>query len=195
MKGTHRHVYRFLLKLTKNTADAEDLTQETFFRAFRSFDTQLPDRSSENWVIQIAFNEFLDQCRQEKRRVKTVSLDALREQNALFEAVDPSSNPEDRCLKEELSQPLADAFAVLTPLQVQIIRLAAIEGMPYRSIASTVGCSLGTIKSKLNRARATLKKKLCIAPNAIRLTGEEKRIAYDRRHSGQGELRRNIKLL
>src|SRR5471030_983103 len=79
MEATYRKVYNMAYRLTGIRADAEDLTQEAYYRAFRSFEDYEGDRPFENWIFRIVTRLFLDMLRSRRRRVKAVSFDRSEE--------------------------------------------------------------------------------------------------------------------
>ncbi|HWP30191.1 MAG TPA: sigma-70 family RNA polymerase sigma factor [Fimbriimonadales bacterium] len=164
MKKTYSKVYNFAYRLVRNSSDAEDLTQETYYRALRKFDTYDGSKSFENWIFKILGRLFLDLIRHRKRRVKTVSYDAPlpheHDDIVYFEKPDDSTNPEAQLMKEELSDELERAIKNLTPEQQSIMRMADVEEIPYQEIAERLDAPIGTIRSRLHRTHKTLRKKL-----------------------------------
>src|SRR6185436_4152842 len=76
MQATYRKVYNMAFRLSGNRADAEDLTQEAYYRAYRSFDDYQGDKPFENWIFRIVSRLFLDLLRSRRRRIQAVSYDA-----------------------------------------------------------------------------------------------------------------------
>src|SRR5690349_8836874 len=161
----HRQAYNIAYRLTGNHADAEDLTQEAFVRAFRFFDNYRRDLPFENWLYRIISNLFVDDLRR-KPKARIHSLDAPvggdsnSESQAFFEIPDSRENPERVVLHEELDEQIQKALASLPPDFRMTVILADIEGMSYEEISETMRCSLGTVRSRLHRGRKLLRSKL-----------------------------------
>lgn len=165
MSGSYRKVLNLATRLVGNRADAEDLTQEAYYRAYRGFRSYEGDRPFENWIFRIVTRLFLDLTRRRKRRPITVSYDAPLRSDAvddtvLFDAADPGLNPESTMMAMSLSEELEQSMQRLTPDQKLLLLLADVEQMPYDEIARMVGAPLGTIRSRLHRIRKALRRSL-----------------------------------
>ena len=168
----HRQAYNIAYRLTGNNADAEDLTQETFLRAFRFFDRYNRDMPFENWLYRIMSRVFIDELRK-KPKFKTQSLDQplnntdSGDSEVLLEIPDFKSNPEQMLLSDALEEHLQNALNTL-PEEFRIaVILADIEGLSYEEIAETMNCSLGTVRSRLHRGRKLLRRQVqTVAPAA-----------------------------
>lgn len=161
----HKQAYNIAYRLTGNHADAEDLTQEAFVRAFRFFDNYRRDLPFENWLYRIISNLFVDDLRRKpKARIHSldapVGNDANGDSNAFFEIPDSRENPERVVLHEELDEQIQKALASLPADFRMTVILADIEGMSYEEISETMRCSLGTVRSRLHRGRKLLRQKL-----------------------------------
>ena len=164
----HRQAYNIAYRLTGNNADAEDLTQETFLRAYRFFDRYNRDMPFENWLYRIMSRVFIDELRK-KPKFKTQSLDQplnntdSGDSEVLLEIPDFESNPEQMLLSEALEEHLQTALNTL-PEEFRIaVILADIEGLSYEEIAETMNCSLGTVRSRLHRGRKLLRRQVQVA--------------------------------
>ena len=162
----HKQAYNIAYRLTGNHADAEDLTQEAFVRAFRFFDNYRRDLPFENWLYRIISNLFVDDLRR-KPKARIHSLDAPvggdgngGEGNAYFEIPDLRENPERVVLHEELDERIQRALEALPADFRLTVILADIEGLSYEEISETMGCSLGTVRSRLHRGRKLLRGRL-----------------------------------
>jgi RNA polymerase sigma-70 factor (ECF subfamily) len=161
----HKQAYNIAYRLTGNHADAEDLTQEAFVRAFRFFDNYRRDLPFENWLFRIISNLFVDDLRRRpKARIQSldapVGNDATSESNAFLEIPDTRENPERVVLHEELDEQIQKALAALPQDFRKTVILADIEGMSYEEISEAMHCSLGTVRSRLHRGRKLLRTKL-----------------------------------
>ncbi len=162
---TRKKVYNLAYRLSMNQQDAEDLTQEAFFRAYRNFGSYEGERQFENWIFRIVSRLFLDLTRARKRRVQTVSYDAPKRTDAtddllLIESQDPGPNPQQVLLNHQISEEFLQALKSLRPEQRQLIMRADIEGAAYEEIADEVGVPVGTVRSRLHRAHKKLRASL-----------------------------------
>jgi RNA polymerase sigma-70 factor (ECF subfamily) len=149
--------YNFAFRLTGNETDARDLTQEAFIRVFRAWRSFVPGTSFLSWIYRIVTNLHRDELRRRKGRFQ----EEIPEDNAPQEfggqrplAVTPIDDYVDR----QLGEPLSRALAALSPEQRQVVVLADIEEYSYQEIAEIAGCSIGTVRSRLHRARALLRR-------------------------------------
>ncbi len=151
-------------RLVGNRVDAEDLTQEAFYRAYRGFEHFEGDKPFENWILRIVNRLFLDLLRSKKRRVSTVSYDAPLNNDSndqlYFDVPDQSLDPERVLLNSTFSEEVQTTLEALSPEQQLLITLADIEQVPYKEIASILGKPIGTIRSRLHRAHKAMRAKL-----------------------------------
>ena len=165
MEATYRKVYNMAFRLSGNRSDAEDLTQDAFYRAYRSFRDYEGDRPFENWIFRIVTRLFLDMLRTRRRRIKAVSYDtplstAGGDDNLFFEMPDHSPNPEQEMLSGTFSEDLQKALNSLSPEQRLLVTLADIEGIPYKDIAEMMEKPVGTIRSRLHRTHKLIRSRL-----------------------------------
>ena len=149
--------YNFAYRLTGNEADARDLTQDAFVRVFRAWRSFQPGTSFLSWIFRIVTNLYRDELRRRKGRF----LEELPEDNAPQEFAGQrplAVTPIDDLVDAELGEPLSRALASLSADQRQVIILADIEEYSYQEIAEVMGCSIGTVRSRLHRARALLRR-------------------------------------
>ena len=164
----HRHAYNIAYRLAGNHADAEDLTQEAFLRAYRFFDRYDRQMPFENWLYRIISNVFIDEVRR-RPKVKPHSLDqplpgSSPASEIRLELPDPGANPETMLLHHELDEPLQHALNALPHDFRQAVILADVQGLSYEEIAAVMGCSLGTVRSRLHRGRKLMRNKLKLHP-------------------------------
>jgi RNA polymerase sigma-70 factor (ECF subfamily) len=165
MKATYRKVFNMAYRLAGSRSDAEDLTQEAFVRAFRSFRDYEGDRPFENWIYRIVTRLFLDLLRSRRRRVTAVSYDAPLtgvhgDENLFFEQADARPNPEGHVMADKLSEEIERALASLAPEQRLLVTLADIEGLPYSEISAILDKPVGTVRSRLHRAHKHLRARI-----------------------------------
>ena len=175
---SHRQAYNVAFRMTGNHADAEDLTQESFLRAFRFFDRYNRELPFENWLFRIMSRVFIDEIRK-RPRLKTQSLDQPlnlgngSDSEILMEIADMESNPEKLLLNDALEEYLQSALNEL-PEEFRIaVIFADIEGLSYEDIADAMNCSIGTVRSRLHRGRKLLRGKLMHANAAKAQNGNE----------------------
>jgi RNA polymerase sigma-70 factor, ECF subfamily len=144
-------VYRLAFRLTGNSHDAEDLTQEVFVRVFRSLSTYSPG-TFEGWLHRITTNLFLDMTRRRQR----IRFEGLGEETAAkLRGAEPTPSQafDERHLDFDISAALAD----LPPEYRAAVVLCDIEGLTYEEIADVLGVKLGTVRSRIHRGRAQLR--------------------------------------
>jgi len=154
--------YRVARGVLRNTADAEDVAQEALLRAYSKFD-RLRDRNRfRAWLVRIAFRLALDRLRSGKRRELR---DTLWSQP---EGQPPGATAEDLAVSNEFQAHLESALAELPEKLRLVLLLAAMEGHTIDEIASMLGISTGTVKSRIFYARRQLAEKLQCHANTIR---------------------------
>jgi RNA polymerase sigma-70 factor (ECF subfamily) len=143
-------VYRLAYRLSGNRHDAEDLTQETFIRVFRSVQNYQPG-TFEGWLHRITTNLFLDMVRRRAR----IRMEALPEDYDRVPADEP--NPEQIYHDARLGPDLQAALDSLPPEFRAAVVLCDIEGLSYEEIGATLGVKLGTVRSRIHRGRQALR--------------------------------------
>lgn len=148
-----RPVYRLAYALTRNASDADDLAQETFVRAYRALGRFHVGQPLRPWLSRIVVNQAFSLFRHRKRRPET-PLEPLLEAGRQFGAED---DPARQVEANEQVEHLAAAFATLKPEHRAVLTLRVVEEMSYEDIARTLAVPIGTVMSRLSRARAELK--------------------------------------
>jgi RNA polymerase sigma-70 factor (ECF subfamily) len=160
-------VYRLAYRLTGNAHDAEDLTQETFIRVFRSLASYKPG-TFEGWLHRITTNLFLDMARRRSR----VRMEGLPEDTDRIVGDDPS--PEQVYSDTHLDPDLQAALDELPPEFRAAVVLCDVEGLSYEEIGATLGVKLGTVRSRIHRGRqalrASLERRRAHAPQSAKVT-------------------------
>ncbi len=146
-------VYRLAYRLSGNQHDAEDLTQETFMRVFRSLKHYQPG-TFEGWLHRITTNLFLDMVR---RRAK-IRMEALPEDYERVPGTDMT--PEEAYNVANLDPVLQRALDGLAPDFRVAVVLCDVAGMTYEEIGETLGVKMGTVRSRIHRGRAQLRESL-----------------------------------
>lgn len=148
--------YNFAYRLARNDADASDLTQEAFIRVYRAWRSFRPGTSFRSWIFRIITNLHRDELRRRKGRYQDEILETDEPQ---FGGSRPLAvQPIEEYIDGYLSEPVSKALAELSAEQRQIVLLADIEDLSYQEIGEIVGCSVGTVRSRLHRARGQLRK-------------------------------------
>ena len=159
-------IYGLLYRLTENSEDARDLTQETFLRAFQSIGQFRGDADLRTWIYRIAINQARNRWRwwRRRRRDVTVSLDSKSEHReqplaATLRALD-TDTPEQNTLARERERALRSALQAVGRVYREAVILRDIEGLTYDEVSVALGISIGTVKSRLARGRKELRRKL-----------------------------------
>jgi RNA polymerase sigma-70 factor (ECF subfamily) len=158
-----RQVYNVCYRTLGNAEDAGDATQDCFLSAFRGLKTFRGATSGfRGWLLRIAVNACYDQLRRRQRRPAD-SLDALAEPDEASAAdriADPEPSPEQQALSAETKRQIERAMDHLAPEQRLTVVLCDIQGLSYEEAAQAMSVELGTVKSRLSRARAQLRDRL-----------------------------------
>ena len=148
-------VHNLAFRMLGSMAAAEDATQESFIAAY----THIKDfrgGSFKAWLLRITTNASYDQLRSGKRQ-RSVSLESRLEAEPAWEPASGQESTEEHALRGELAQQLSRAFDALPPDQRAALVLSDIEGLSCEEIAQATETSLGTVKSRLSRARAQVR--------------------------------------
>lgn len=159
-----KSVYKFAYSLCRNHEEAGDIAGQVFLRLYQNLHTFRNEASFTSWLFRIVRNTYLDLCVRPAHR-NHLSLDAsptgdTNEPSAGRDIMDMSPSPESVCLENETAQMLAKAIHHLPAYQRQVLRMYHSEGKSYEEIAEATGLSIGTVKSRLNRARTMLRERL-----------------------------------
>ena len=151
--------------MSGNPTDAEDLVQETYLRAFRSLSQFRAGTNLRAWLFKILTNAFINDYRKRSRRPRSTSLDNVEDYYLYTHLIDsgiqPSaSRPEDEVLASITDDAVLQALNALPPEFLQVVLLADVEGFSYREIADIMGIPIGTVMSRLHRARRRLQRML-----------------------------------
>ncbi len=153
-------MYPAALRMTRNRADAEDLVQETFTRAYACFWQFEPGTNLRAWLYRILTNTFLSSCRKRQREPQPAPIDELQDQQLARAASYPSSGlmPAEAEVLEHLSgSRVLRALRQLPGAFRTVVYLADVEGYAYREIADLMGTPIGTVMSRLHRGRRRLR--------------------------------------
>ncbi len=161
MERTKRQAYNMAYRMTGNRDDAEDLTQEAYLRAFRSFGTYNRQLPFESWFFRILSNLFVDVLRRRPKQ-KPLSLDQpLGEEesddNLLLQIADTKAGPEENLMGQVMDERLQKALSILPESFRKAVWLCDVEGLSYEEIAINMGSSIGTVRSRIHRGRQLLR--------------------------------------
>ena len=151
-----RAIYRVAYALTRDAGDADDLAQETFVRAWQAIGRFRVGEPLHPWLARIATNLAFSLFRRRKRRPET-PLEPLLEAGHQWGVED---DPAERVERDERERNLEAAFAGLKAEHRAVLALRVVEEQSYEEIAKTLGVPVGTVMSRLSRARAELRARL-----------------------------------
>jgi RNA polymerase sigma-70 factor (ECF subfamily) len=167
VERTQRQAYNMAYRMTGNRDDAEDLTQEAYLRAYRSFGTYNRQLPFESWYFRILSNLFIDLMRRRPKQ-KPLSLDQPvgdeeNDDNMLLQIPDEQANPERNLMDQVMDEKLQKALTSLPDAFRIAVLLCDVEGKTYEEIAEIMGSSIGTVRSRIHRGR-TLLRRAMMAP-------------------------------
>ena len=149
-------LYGTALRLTRNEADAQDLVQDTYVKAFRAARQFKPGTNLKAWLFTILHNTFRNQRRDSGR--DPVKIDS--EQVELSAGADPAAGPEEQLLRGEIGPDLQAALDTLPEGFREAVWLRDVEEFPYREIAEMLAIPIGTVMSRISRGRRMLYERL-----------------------------------
>ena len=153
-------LYRVAYHLTKKEADADDLVQETYLRAISNSESFEPGTNLKAWLTRILYNLFVNRYHHEKRTVSLEQSMADTGTSWLNNIESSKPGPEAEFLQTELKDKLKEALDELSEESATPIVLVDIGGFSYAEVAEIISCPIGTVRSRLFRARAVLAGKL-----------------------------------
>ena len=158
-------LYSAALRMTRNPADAEDLVQETYLRAYRGFEGFREGTNLKAWLYRILTNTFINQYRAAKRRPEQVDLDDVEDLYLYrrlggLEAVAAGRGPEAEVIDAIPEAAVKEALESLPEQFRMAVLLADVEGFAYKEIAEILDVPIGTVMSRLHRGRKQLQKRL-----------------------------------
>ena len=148
--------YNLAFRILGDVDRSTDATQESFIRCYRSLD-QFRGGIFRAWLLRIVTNCCYDQLRLQQRRPTTPIDDLVEDEEHSDILRDNTESPEESLERGELNAFLKASLHILPPEQRAIVVLADIEGLSYEEIAAITSLALGTVKSRLNRARGRLR--------------------------------------
>lgn len=159
LRDSYRQAYSLSYRLTGNAAEAEDLVQETFVRAFRFFHRYDESLPFTNWLYRIMCNAHIDAVRR-RGRLKTTSLEqpSLNGGLSTIEVPDTESVPDRSMMEQAMGEHVEASLKEMNAEFRTAVLLADVEGMAYEEIATVMGTSVGTVRSRIHRGRKQLRR-------------------------------------
>ncbi|MCA8910982.1 MAG: sigma-70 family RNA polymerase sigma factor [Planctomycetes bacterium] len=154
--------------LTRNRADAEDLVQEAYIRGMRKFAQFQPGTNLKAWLGRILFNQFINEYRRKKRRIKSVYVEGVEnmagvedqpENDERFAFMNPDDLAHDDSFMQSLDQDLKEGLLDLDDRYRDVLLLNTVGELSYKDIASKLKLPIGTVMSRLHRAKAFLRER------------------------------------
>ena len=158
-------LYSAALRMTRNPADAEDLVQETYLKAYRAFGSFQEGTNLKAWLYRILTNTFINSYRARRRRPEQTELDDVEDLYLYrrlggLEAVSAGRSAEEEVLEHFTESDVKEAVEALPEQFRMAVLLADVEGFSYKEIADILDVPIGTVMSRLHRGRKALQKAL-----------------------------------
>src|SRR6476659_5561737 len=158
-------LYSAAMRMTRNPADAEDLVQETYLKAYRGFGSFQEGTNLKAWLYRILTNTFINSYRAKKRRPEQTELDEVEDlylsrRLGGLEAAQASRSAEEEVLDHFTDDQVKQALESLPEAFRMAVLLADVEGFSYKEIAEILDIPIGTVMSRLHRGRKALQKRL-----------------------------------
>ncbi|GAB3625242.1 RNA polymerase sigma factor RpoE [Pandoraea terrae] len=158
----HRKIIRLVSRLVRDAAEVEDVTQEAFIKAYRALPQFRGESAFYTWLYRIAVNTAKNHLATQGRRAPT-STDANAEEAETFAEADQLrdiNTPESMLMSKQIAQTVNAAMEALPDELRTAITLREIEGLSYEEIAEAMGCPIGTVRSRIFRAREAIASRL-----------------------------------
>ncbi len=168
-------LYSAALRMTRNPADAEDVVQETFLKAYRAYDSFTAGTNLKAWLYRILTNTYINRYRKKQRRPSEVELGELQDlylYRRLGEESGATRSAEEAVLDGFVDSDIKAAMESLPEHFMLPVYYADVEGFSYKEIAEILDVPIGTVMSRLHRGRKALQKKLWNVAEERGLTGQ-----------------------
>jgi RNA polymerase sigma-70 factor (ECF subfamily) len=158
-------LYTAALRMTRNRADAEDLVQETYLKAYRAFASFKEGTNLKAWLYRILTNTYINAYRAKKRRPEQSEIEEVEDLYLYrrlggLEAARVGRSAEEEVLESFTESDIKDAIEALPEQFRMAVLLADVEGFSYKEIAEILDVPIGTVMSRLHRGRRALQKRL-----------------------------------
>lgn len=157
-----KKVYTLCRRMCRNEDDALEAAQDAFLAVWRGIGEFRADAAFSTWLYRLATNACLDLLRREKKRGGDVSLD---DEEARLDPADAAPQPEEAAIRADTQRMVREALYALPDDHRQVLLLRETEQLSYQEIADVTGLELGTVKSRINRARQALRNYLMAGGN------------------------------
>ena len=154
-----KQIYQLAYCITGNHEDADDISQETFVRAYRAIGDFRGKARFSTWLRRITINLSINHLKSESLR-KNVANGGEKLNSENFSEIPAAGNPLENVEAEELAQQVKVAVNSLPVVEKVVLVLRVNQGLSYKEIAQSLGCPVGTVMSRLNRARRRLRNRL-----------------------------------
>lgn len=159
VRSNEKRIYNLILRMVGDPEDALDLSQEAFLNAWKGLGSFKGDSSFSTWLYRLASNACLDFLRSKKRRQDTVgSALSLDDEDSPPPPDDERQQPQEQLERKERAQALHRALEALPDHHRQILVMRELSGLSYQEISRALALDMGTVKSRLTRARLALRK-------------------------------------
>jgi len=158
-----KRLYRLAYARLGNVEDAEDVVQETYLKAFRHADNFRQGSNIEPWLVTILLNTIRDHVRRVARNPSPVALDGLEDTDFIAELADGRDTPEEELVKSEVGVDLETALKETPEWMLTPFLLREFQDLSYKDIAQSLNLPIGTVMSRLSRARSFLSKRLALS--------------------------------
>lgn len=161
VERTHRRLYQLALRLVSDRSDAEDVVQETYIRSWQALGTLRDPSTVMGWLFRVTRNVAHDRMRQRKRR-RVDSLDQITDAQLtpLVERLASADPDPEQTLSDATLARAAEALLAQLPDKHRVVlTLREVDELSYEEIAEALGCAVGTVESRLHRARKALTRK------------------------------------
>ena len=166
MDNVRVELYNFAFRLTGTREEAEDLLQESYFKAFKYFHQLREETKFKEWIFQITANQFKNFLRRKKRENTYYHDDQER---VFVEPEKAHRNPDELFMQNDRTTVVRKALELVSPKMRSVLVLFEIEGYSIEEVSETLGISRGTVKSRLHYARKKLREIIESGPLASRI--------------------------
>ena len=154
-----KNVYNLCYRMVQDPDDALDLSQEAFLKAWRSLSTYQFDAAFSTWLYRLTTNVCIDFLRKRTRQAHaSLTAEDEEEEGREYTVPDPAPGPEEQAITNDRQKAVNEAMQKLPEDYRLVLQLRVVEDLPYEQIADIMQVPVGTVKSRLSRARLQLKK-------------------------------------